>query len=127
MPKYVIERDIKDVGNTPPEQVVAISQKSCSVLQNLGPLLAGSILGARRAGASVLLFLFLVAIGLPLLSGGRVGVLKRQLAARQALGLYPVIQADKSSFLFLSGYATNYGNLCWHGTRGAFKPAGVAM
>jgi hypothetical protein len=37
MPKYVIERDIKDVGKTPPEQVVAISQKSCSVLQNLGP------------------------------------------------------------------------------------------
>ena len=37
MPKYVIERDIKDVGNTPPEQVVAISQKSCSALQNLGP------------------------------------------------------------------------------------------
>ena len=37
MPKYVIERDIKDVGNTPPEQVIAISQKSCSVLQNLGP------------------------------------------------------------------------------------------
>lgn len=37
MPKYVIERDIKDAGNTPPEQVIAISQKSCSVLQNLGP------------------------------------------------------------------------------------------
>jgi hypothetical protein len=33
----VIEPDIKGVGNTPPEQVVAISQKSCSVLQNLGP------------------------------------------------------------------------------------------
>ncbi|MGW0891313.1 biotin transporter BioY [Saccharopolyspora sp. NPDC002578] len=44
------------------------------VLQNMGPLLAGSILGARRAGASVLLFLALVAIGLPLLSGGRGGI-----------------------------------------------------
>ena len=32
------------------------------VLQNMGPLLAGSILGARRAGASVLLFLALVAV-----------------------------------------------------------------
>jgi hypothetical protein len=37
MPKYVIERDIPGVGNVTPEQVVAISQKSCSVLQNLGP------------------------------------------------------------------------------------------
>lgn len=44
------------------------------VLQNMGPLLAGSILGARRGGAAVLLFLALVAIGLPLLSGGRGGI-----------------------------------------------------
>lgn len=44
------------------------------VLQNMGPLLAGSVLGARRAGAAVLLFLGLVALGLPLLSGGRGGV-----------------------------------------------------
>lgn len=44
------------------------------VLQNMGPLLAGSVLGARRAGASVLLFLALVALGLPLLSGGRGGI-----------------------------------------------------
>ncbi|MEV0086781.1 biotin transporter BioY [Saccharopolyspora sp. NPDC050642] len=44
------------------------------VLQNAGPLLAGSILGARRGGAATLLFLALVAIGLPLLSGGRGGL-----------------------------------------------------
>ncbi|GAA4870452.1 biotin transporter BioY [Saccharopolyspora cebuensis] len=44
------------------------------VLQNMGPLLAGSILGARRAGAAVLLFLALAALGLPLLSGGRGGI-----------------------------------------------------
>ena len=44
------------------------------VLQNMGPLLAGSLLGARRASASVLLFLVLAAIGLPLLSGGRGGL-----------------------------------------------------
>lgn len=43
------------------------------VLQNAGPLLAGSLLGARRATASVMLFLALTAIGLPLLSGGRGG------------------------------------------------------
>ncbi|GAA0536832.1 biotin transporter BioY [Saccharopolyspora spinosporotrichia] len=44
------------------------------VLQNMGPLLAGSILGARRGGAAVLLFVALVALGLPLLSGGRGGI-----------------------------------------------------
>ncbi|MEB3365861.1 biotin transporter BioY [Saccharopolyspora mangrovi] len=44
------------------------------VLQNAGPLLAGSILGARRGAASVLLFVALTAIGLPLLSGGRGGI-----------------------------------------------------
>lgn len=44
------------------------------VLQNMGPLLAGSILGARRGSAAVLLFLALVALGLPLLSGGRGGI-----------------------------------------------------
>lgn len=37
MPKYVIERDIPGIGNATQEQVLAISQKSCSVLQNLGP------------------------------------------------------------------------------------------
>ena len=35
--KYVIERDIPGVGDVTPEQVLAISQKSCSVLNNLGP------------------------------------------------------------------------------------------
>jgi len=37
MPKYVIERDIPNVGNVTPDQVIAISQKSCSVLNKLGP------------------------------------------------------------------------------------------
>ena len=37
MPKYVIEREIPDVGSLTPEQFLAISQKSCSVLNNLGP------------------------------------------------------------------------------------------
>lgn len=44
------------------------------VLQNAGPLLAGSLLGARRGTASVVLFLVLTAVGLPLLSGGRGGI-----------------------------------------------------
>lgn len=42
--------------------------------QSLGPMLAGSIIGARRGLASMLLFLVLVAAGLPLLAGGRGGI-----------------------------------------------------
>ena len=37
MPKFVIEREIPDAGKLSPEQLHAISQKSCSVLRNLGP------------------------------------------------------------------------------------------
>jgi len=42
--------------------------------QTLGVMLAGSILGARRGALAVLVFLVLVAAGLPLLSGGRGGL-----------------------------------------------------
>ncbi|WP_169570004.1 biotin transporter BioY [Sneathiella limimaris] len=42
--------------------------------QSLGPMLAGGILGAKRGGLSMLLFVVLVAVGLPLLSGGRGGL-----------------------------------------------------
>jgi biotin transport system substrate-specific component len=42
--------------------------------QSLGVMLAGSVLGARRAFAALLLFLALVAVGLPLLAGGRGGL-----------------------------------------------------
>ena len=37
MPKYVIERDIPGVGNLPAEELQAVSQTSCNVLQELGP------------------------------------------------------------------------------------------
>ncbi|SPE19051.1 conserved hypothetical protein [Candidatus Sulfotelmatomonas gaucii] len=37
MPKFVIEREIPNVGSLSPLQLQAIAQKSCSVLQNLGP------------------------------------------------------------------------------------------
>jgi biotin transport system substrate-specific component len=43
-------------------------------LQSMGPMLAGAILGARRGGLAVLIFLALVALGMPLLSGGRGGL-----------------------------------------------------
>ncbi|MDG3088506.1 biotin transporter BioY [Vibrio hannami] len=42
--------------------------------QSMGVMLCGTILGGRRGGLAVLLFLLLVAIGLPLLSGGRGGL-----------------------------------------------------
>lgn len=42
--------------------------------QSLGPLLAGSILGPRRGALSQVLFLLLLAAGLPLLAGGRGGL-----------------------------------------------------
>jgi biotin transport system substrate-specific component len=41
--------------------------------QSLGAMLAGGVLGWRNGALSMLLFLGLVAIGLPLLSGGRGG------------------------------------------------------
>jgi hypothetical protein len=37
MPKYVIERNLPGAGSLSPEQLQAISQKSCGVLRNLGP------------------------------------------------------------------------------------------
>ena len=37
MPKYVIERDIPGAGKLSPEELQAISQKSCGVLREMGP------------------------------------------------------------------------------------------
>jgi hypothetical protein len=37
VPKYVIERDIPNAGSLTEHEIQAISQKSCSVAQNLGP------------------------------------------------------------------------------------------
>ncbi len=37
MPKFVIERDIPGAGKLTGDQLQGISQKSCSVLSNLGP------------------------------------------------------------------------------------------
>ncbi len=37
MPRYVIERDIPGVGKLSKQELQGISQKSCSVLQKLGP------------------------------------------------------------------------------------------
>lgn len=37
MPKYVIEREIPGAGTLTPEQLKAISQTSCGVLDEMGP------------------------------------------------------------------------------------------
>ena len=42
--------------------------------QSLGVMLAGAVAGARRGGLALLLFIALVAVGLPLLAGGRGGI-----------------------------------------------------
>lgn len=42
--------------------------------QSLGIMLCGTVLGARRGALAVLLFLLVVALGLPVLSGGRGGI-----------------------------------------------------
>lgn len=44
------------------------------VLQTLGVMLAGAILGPKKGTAAVAVFLLLAAAGLPLLSGGRGGI-----------------------------------------------------
>ena len=37
MPKFVIEREIPEAGKMSPQQLRAISQKSCAVLHGMGP------------------------------------------------------------------------------------------
>lgn len=37
MPKFVIERDLPDAGDLKPQELNAISQKSCGVISKMGP------------------------------------------------------------------------------------------
>ena len=37
MPKFLIEREIEGAGSLSPEELRAVSQKSCGVLQGMGP------------------------------------------------------------------------------------------
>ncbi len=37
MPKFVIEREIPGAGNMSPQELQAVSQKSCNVLRGMGP------------------------------------------------------------------------------------------
>jgi biotin transport system substrate-specific component len=42
--------------------------------QTFGVMLAGAVLGAKRGGLSLLIFVLLVAVGAPIMSGGRGGL-----------------------------------------------------
>ncbi|NLW99837.1 MAG: biotin transporter BioY [Actinomycetales bacterium] len=59
------------LGIVPP---IAVGLPVPITLQTMGVMLAGLVLGARRGALSVLVLLALVAVGLPLLSGGRGGL-----------------------------------------------------
>lgn len=37
MPKYIIERELPQAGNLSPEDLQAISRKSCGILKDMGP------------------------------------------------------------------------------------------
>lgn len=37
MPKYIVEREIPGAGNLSPNELQSISQKSCSILDEMGP------------------------------------------------------------------------------------------
>ncbi len=70
--------------------------------QSLGVMLAGAVLGARRGALSLVLLLVLVAVGLPLLAGGRGG-----------LGVFA-----GPSVGFLLGYPVAAGVIGWLTERG---------
>jgi biotin transport system substrate-specific component len=83
--------------------------------QSLGVMLAGSILGARRGGLALLVFIALVAVGLPLLAGGvgglgvfftaRVGFLLGFPVAAFAVGL--VAERFGTPFTLTAGLVAN--------------------
>lgn len=62
---------IAALGIVPP---LAVGLPVPITLQTMGVMLAGLVLGARRGALAVMVFLVLVAVGLPLLSGGRGGL-----------------------------------------------------
>ena len=59
------------LGMVPP---ISLASGVPITAQSLGIMLCGTVLGAKRGALAVLLFLALVAAGLPILSGGRGGL-----------------------------------------------------
>lgn len=73
--------------------------------QSLGIMLCGTVLGAKRGALAVLLFMLLVAMGLPLLAGGRGGLGAFMLPSSGFLIGFPVAA-------FVTGLIVEK----WHGT-----------
>lgn len=84
--------------------------------QSMGVMLAGTVLGAKRGALAVLLFLGLVALGLPLLSGGRGG-----------LGVFA---GPTVGFLIgfpIAAFVTGWFAQAWAGKGGFILPALAAI
>lgn len=60
------------LGLAPPFPIPAIGVPITA--QSMGVMLAGAALGSRRGGLALLLFLALVALGMPVLAGGNGGI-----------------------------------------------------
>ena len=75
--------------------------------QSMGPMLAGAIIGAKRGFLSQLLFLALVAVGLPLLAGGRGG--------------FGVFMGPTGGFLIGWAVAALFIGWAWKAGNGFFK------
>lgn len=81
------------------------------VLQTLGVILAGGVLGARLGFMSQVTFLLLVAAGLPLLSGGRGGIGVFIGPSAGYLFSYPIVAA-LLGFYFLAFKHGRYERFC---------------
>ena len=79
--------------------------------QSMGVMLAGAVIGGRRAALAMVVFLALVAVGLPLLAGGRGGL---GVFATPSVGFlvgFPVAA-------FVVGFLTQRGGAAYDVTRG---------
>lgn len=84
--------------------------------QSMGIMLCGAVLGARRGALAVLLFLALVAAGLPLLAGGRGG-----------LGVFTTPWAGFLFGFLVAAFVTGYVVEKWQGDNLTFIAGAAAV
>lgn len=84
--------------------------------QSLGIMLCGTVLGAKRGTLSVLLFLGLVALGLPLLAGGRGG-----------LGVFSGVTVGYLAGFVAGAFVTGALAQAWRGRGGWILPSVAAL
>ena len=80
--------------------------------QSLGIMLCGTVLGAKRGALAVLLFLLLVALGLPLLAGGNGGLGAFMLPSSGFLIGFPVA-AFVTGLIVEKWYGSSAGSSCF--------------